>query len=148
MWSAESIEIPYDGSMRQNVYKRSRTYTTRVQRVQSIYNGTRTSLEATGPSVHDVQTTCGSYPTISPPGGWSVSERISAPGGAGAWRPAAPAGQPPGEERVGYDLQVVCTSCTLAPVASREVLVPLYIDCTRCTRFVYAPERLYTFCDG
>ena len=46
----------------------------------------------------------------------------------------------------GYDPQVVCTSCTLGPVASREVLVPLYIDCTRCTRVVYALERLYTFC--
>ena len=32
-------------------------------------------------------------------------------------------------------------------MASREVLVPLCIDCTRCTRVIQAPERLYTFCD-
>ena len=68
--------------------------------------------------------------------------------GSGVWgRPTAPAGQPPGGEMTGYDPQVVCTSCTLGPVASREVLVPLYIDCTRCTRFVYALHSLYTFCN-
>ena len=55
-------------------------------------------------------------------------------------------GQPPGEEVVGYDLQVVQTAGTLGPVASGDVPVPYNIDCTHCTLLYRSPERLYPMC--
>ena len=82
-----------------------------------------------------------------PPGGRVRCQSLEAPGGRWCLRPAAPAGQPPGEEVVGYDLQVVRTAGTLVRLASGDVLVTYYIDRTGPTGVYRPPERSYRMCD-